>query len=267
MFDGARLAVELCCGKNLAPEVRQAILDEGLAIAPLLVEILVHEELAAESAPGEGYAPIHAAELLGELRADIAIEPMLTELAATDWNDHLHHTLHRALRRFGAALVEPALRAYDASESTETRASFVAVLAACGARDERIFERLIGMLPTAPDHAAGLLAEYGDRRAVVHLARAFDAHRLERDATVLSNQTLIELRAAIEDLGGALTLEQEATYAVAMEPRDRWRAQLDAALTPATRRPRPGRNEPCWCGSAKKYKRCHLDVDEQTAHG
>lgn len=23
-----------------------------------------------------------------------------------------------------------------------------------------------------------------------------------------------------------------------------------------------GRNEICWCGSGKKYKRCHLDIDE-----
>jgi len=24
-----------------------------------------------------------------------------------------------------------------------------------------------------------------------------------------------------------------------------------------------GRNEPCWCGSGKKYKKCHLDNDEK----
>jgi preprotein translocase subunit SecA len=24
---------------------------------------------------------------------------------------------------------------------------------------------------------------------------------------------------------------------------------------------RPGRNEPCWCGSGKKYKNCHLRTD------
>lgn len=26
-------------------------------------------------------------------------------------------------------------------------------------------------------------------------------------------------------------------------------------------RNRPGRNDNCWCGSEKKYKRCHLDED------
>jgi hypothetical protein len=32
---------------------------------------------------------------------------------------------------------------------------------------------------------------------------------------------------------------------------------------PVQRRHTPGRNDPCWCGSGKKYKRCHLDADER----
>ena len=26
---------------------------------------------------------------------------------------------------------------------------------------------------------------------------------------------------------------------------------------------RPGRNDPCWCGSGQKYKKCHLETDER----
>lgn len=26
---------------------------------------------------------------------------------------------------------------------------------------------------------------------------------------------------------------------------------------------RPGRNEPCWCGSGAKYKKCHMPQDEK----
>jgi hypothetical protein len=26
----------------------------------------------------------------------------------------------------------------------------------------------------------------------------------------------------------------------------------------------PGRNEPCWCGSGRKYKKCHEPEDQQT---
>ncbi len=28
---------------------------------------------------------------------------------------------------------------------------------------------------------------------------------------------------------------------------------------------KPGRNEPCWCGSGEKYKKCHLLDDEKKA--
>lgn len=27
----------------------------------------------------------------------------------------------------------------------------------------------------------------------------------------------------------------------------------------------PGRNEPCWCGSGRKYKKCHLPDEEKKA--
>ncbi len=45
-------------------------------------------------------------------------------------------------------------------------------------------------------------------------------------------------------------------------------AELEALLTTHAKRPlqgdkRPGRNDKCWCGSGKKYKRCHLVADEQ----
>jgi methionyl aminopeptidase len=31
----------------------------------------------------------------------------------------------------------------------------------------------------------------------------------------------------------------------------------------ATAASRPGRNDPCWCGSGQKYKKCHLDTDDR----
>ena len=33
----------------------------------------------------------------------------------------------------------------------------------------------------------------------------------------------------------------------------------------AEAKPVPGRNEPCHCGSGKKYKQCHLEKDEAAA--
>ena len=37
---------------------------------------------------------------------------------------------------------------------------------------------------------------------------------------------------------------------------------MDTAATP---KKLPGRNEPCHCGSGKKYKQCHLEEDEKSA--
>jgi hypothetical protein len=36
-------------------------------------------------------------------------------------------------------------------------------------------------------------------------------------------------------------------------------------MTPLTTGPRPGRNEPCHCGSGRKYKQCCLEKDELEA--
>ncbi|MFY0582991.1 SEC-C metal-binding domain-containing protein [Cystobacter fuscus] len=37
---------------------------------------------------------------------------------------------------------------------------------------------------------------------------------------------------------------------------DRWRRS-----EPERRESRLGRNDPCWCGSGVKYKKCHLGAD------
>jgi hypothetical protein len=37
----------------------------------------------------------------------------------------------------------------------------------------------------------------------------------------------------------------------------------DDYVEPVVAPPKPGRNEPCWCGSGKKYKKCHLTADEE----
>ena len=38
----------------------------------------------------------------------------------------------------------------------------------------------------------------------------------------------------------------------------------DFIVEPVRRRGNRGRNDPCWCGSGKKYKKCHLEADEKS---
>jgi len=40
-------------------------------------------------------------------------------------------------------------------------------------------------------------------------------------------------------------------------------ATKDGKATPLRAMKTPGRNDPCWCGSGKKYKHCHMKSDKQ----
>lgn len=40
-----------------------------------------------------------------------------------------------------------------------------------------------------------------------------------------------------------------------------WWQQLFKQSSTSISHDKVGRNDPCWCGSGKKYKRCHLESD------
>ena len=42
-----------------------------------------------------------------------------------------------------------------------------------------------------------------------------------------------------------------------------WEDEDEDSDEPAVTESKPGRNDPCWCGSRKKYKKCHLDEDQE----
>ena len=163
-------------GPRLDPELRREVLGQGSGAASALVEILE----ADIKEPADSLASAHATELLGELGAECAIEPMLRLLAASDPLDVVHDALMRVLGRLGAG--------------------------ACN------------------------LAIYKDPRALPHLSAAFDACELEDKPSILGNQRMVELKAAIEDLGGTLTEAQEAKYEGAISARDEWRRAMGAAV-------------------------------------
>ncbi|MGH7336488.1 MAG: SEC-C metal-binding domain-containing protein [Myxococcota bacterium] len=128
------------------------------------------------------------------------------------------------------------------------------------------------------------MAIYSDERAVPYLLEALDRFEIVESENPLANHALIELRAAIEELGGTLTAEQQLKCRRGREPAEVFRRKMEALLAsrrrdvtpiepvqprdavpivPARRRDRPGRNDPCWCGSGKKYKKCCLASDER----
>ncbi|RIL10385.1 hypothetical protein DCC79_08140, partial [bacterium] len=44
-------------------------------------------------------------------------------------------------------------------------------------------------------------------------------------------------------------------------------AAAAAAVAEAPAAGRIGRNDPCWCGSGKKYKQCHMRSDGAAGNG
>ena len=122
---------------------------------------------------------------------------------------------------------------------------------------------------------------YGDAQAVPYLRQALKDWKLE-DVTdrLMANQEVIELCAAIKDLGGKLTLDEEIKLKYVLESRAEYHEEIDAMLqmdddeydeydeyernVPVRNlRPKLGRNDPCWCGSGKKYKKCHWSSDQK----
>lgn len=227
-------------------------------VAPMLISIMNDEELGDGDHALGGWPPIHAARLLGMMKSELAIAPMIELLRTTDWEAIIHDSIIQALPMIGAPVVEPALAAY-ATQDEELRTSLANVLAECGVRDERIYQLLLERFEHDQRDPGIALASYGDRRALPFLIRAYDEFQIVQNDKHYANGILVDLRDGIELLGGTLTVEQEAKFEIAMEP------VSEAPSLPAVRRERPGRNDPCWCGSTKKYKKCHLEADDLAA--
>jgi hypothetical protein len=222
--------------EELTDEMRAEILARGDAAVEPLLEVLF-EHADEEECP----APMHAAALLGELRSPRAIEPLLDLLVRIAPEDPLCDAIIMALSSIGEPALEPTLVRWRQVRADRDQAVlYEEVLANLGVKDERIYDILMKGFRGDP-LIAWYLGTYGDPRCLPDLIRAFD--NSDPMAVTAIGET-------IEKLGGELTREQTAELAAAREmltPRD-----------PVRRvEPKVGRNDPCPCGSGKKYKRCH----------
>jgi preprotein translocase subunit SecA len=71
--------------------------------------------------------------------------------------------------------------------------------------------------------------------------------------------------AGVLGVGGAATAapaQAQASGAIGTAER-----RASAPVQPARAVPRVGRNDPCPCGSGKKYKKCHMPADEGVGSG
>ena len=106
------------------------------------------------------------------------------------------------------------------------------VLSGLHARDDRLFQILLRTLGEDVELGAGSLAEYGDPAALPYLGAALDACEVDLEGGLLANQDVVEIEAAIEELGGSLSVRQRAKVRAVLAAREAARASLLAIGAP-----------------------------------
>jgi hypothetical protein len=254
-----------------APDLLQAILDQGEAAVASLMAILDDKDSPAHE---------YAAQLLVSLNAPQAI-PSIARLFYWYEFDILE-VYADVLGAFGppaldAALslvTDPQLDWYQhamASEAAKQAAEKDPVLQARVAAVLRAqLASLMARAETFTDDdydAVGWLisdlADLADPEARPLIDAAFAANIV--DETIIDRTTVDRIyrrrEPARPGLGDWLVHYRSiyASYQADLKRKARRDAELQPRMViPSQSAPKPGRNDPCWCGSGKKYKQCHL---------
>ena len=241
-------------GEVLSKALRTEIISLGSEAVPALIELLEDDSASEEDAPGGGWPPIHAVELLAELKAEEAIEPLLDVLARTDFETIIHDKIALRLPAFGGLALESVLDWLEDDPHDDLYSDLCCVVSELGVRDERIFEHLCELIGFEEGMGAICFANYGDEQALPILRTHIEEFEPNWDSE-LGMLDLNELVAAYSAIAGKLPDDlNDHVSALWAE----WDERTGEASTnaPVKSGPKVGRNDPCPCGSGKKYKKC-----------
>lgn len=247
---------------------------------PELIRLALDEELmSADSEGDEVWACIHAWRALGQLRAVDAVEPLISlfDYLSDDLNDWISDDLPEVFALIGPAAIHP-LRVYlaDSAHGIWARVAAATSLLNIAGQHPGSRDEVIAILSAQLEHH-----EEQDRKLNACLVGnlAMDLHAVEAAPVIerayAAGKVDISFMGDWEDAQiklGLLTerLTPKPDYmALEMpefaETRDRLRSFFEQRVQPAHKpAQKPGRNDPCWCGSGKKYKQCHLQADRET---
>lgn len=247
-------------GQKLPDRLRDQLLEAGGATGRALIALLEDRRLRFKSAPGGGWVPIHATNLLGERREPAAVEPLIEVVKEADINDLIHSRAVFALQKMGRPAMEPVLQTIHAEPDAPSSRALAEVLCELDVKDERILDVLLDIFDDDPALGASYLASYGDAAALDVIHDLF-ATLKPQVIDPFANHVFIELAAAIEALGGELTDDERAKLNRANQIRRQVAQVVFGAEAELTSHPDEadelGGDEPCWCGSGTKYKNCH----------
>jgi NADPH-dependent ferric siderophore reductase len=215
--------------ENLPEALQDQILAAGTTIVPELLLLLEHA--LANDEVDHGWTPSHVAKLLGMIGDDRAVPVLLRCLEHYDVLGSYHQDAADALVALGDPAIDACLEAYPTASNEDMRDGIASVLRRSKTKDERVYIMLLDFFEQTPELGAMYLADYGDPRAIPVISRMFDTLTVDdRENAIFSNHVFVELRGAIQELGGQLTAEQEAKIERADAPRRRFVAQMNAAV-------------------------------------
>jgi hypothetical protein len=277
-----RLVHQLQEAEVLAPDEVDALVQEGESIVPLLVGAL--RGWVQDIVPEEDtWVAANSMAILGEV-GDAAAIPYLLELVTLEAPE-LSGPCTWALDRIVEQHPDQAARVFERLAPKLVVGEKIAVagrllrypqIAPSADLFPRLFENLEGLEIEDREYCFQILMS----TAIMVLGRPgleFARTMLRRHGALLSRKIRRECEEMIEEFG-AITFPPRppaeplpwTVYDICGGNVD-WEAQAEESMEeddeslppePVRRALTPGRNDPCWCGSGRKYKKCHLDADE-----
>ncbi|HTA92253.1 MAG TPA: SEC-C metal-binding domain-containing protein [Polyangiaceae bacterium] len=243
--------------EELRPELHAEVLARAPGVVPELIAIIDNEELALEDAPGEGWLPVHAVDLLVDLEASDAVSALLSALMRGDLDDILSNRIAVRLPELGRNVFEPAVHLMQTIVEEEKRDTLCSIIAQLGVRDERVFGWCKERFERDQVLGAISFADYGDERALPLLRAAIEEFEPEWRSPfgLLGLTDLVEAYERIAQELPSDLAQRANSLRQAFEDDNPARSEL-APIQPQAISNKVGRNEPCPCGSGKKFKKC-----------
>jgi len=167
------------------------------AVIPYLISLAQDQSLWGIDSHGGGWAPIRAVDVLGQLAAEEAVEPLLQIISMCAPDDQLYDHALLALRKIGSKALPALLDVMHYSQNRALKVAIAPVLGAAGRGFDAAFEALHALYQQVRGDDAIIvllgLAALQDARCVPLLQRA-----LRR--TSLTSIDRAELREALADL-------------------------------------------------------------------
>jgi hypothetical protein len=237
---------------------------------PDLIRMTQDEDLHwADSDSAEVWAPVHAWRTLALLQTEDAVKPLIELLTRIDEHndDWAAEDLPNVLGILGPMAI-PELRDYlaDASHGLWARVAASFSLARIGERHSEArskcvailagqLERFAEMDPTFNALVISCLVDLEAVEATSVIGKAFAAKRV--DITVQGDWEDVQISLGLLD--ERRTTRPRLNFPGLSSPLPPLREEEQEARRPDKK---PGRNDPCWCGSGKKYKHCHMRSDQ-----